>query len=445
MEHHFEIMFVTRLFLMLVTERFMRVFFDKRRTGFPVIALSYLAFPLGLTAITALFLFLGELPAILAIILSVAPPVALLYVIALNYEGTWKKRLVAAFSIFAIGIAINYALAIVFGAYLRAIYDFAPRQSDVHFLFEMIASLLLSLMVALLLQNFKHIRKSTAVLPAVWVSVVAIPLASIAVLFLIAFADGISAPVQIFIICVMFGISAFVFYLLDRISASHAARLEAALHAQEKDYYAEQCRLMQESMGQMKSIRHDIKLHLAAINGFTAEYNAVKIRDYIAGLLDGISGAETYSDTGNTAIDSIINYKLKNAKQENINLDIRLLVPPDISIEASDLTAILGNLLDNALAATAAVPEKKIKLDIEYSRQTLFIKVENTFDGVVRYAAESAGGEKGIAGGFASRKTGGEHGQGLANIARAVEKYNGSLRITHDGGIFAVTVLLFTE
>ena len=120
-----------------------------------------------------------------------------------------------------------------------------------------------------------------------------------------------------------------------------------------------------------------------------------------------------------------------------------------INIEASDLTAILGNLLDNALAAVAAVPEKKIKLDIEYSRQTLFIKVENTFDGIVRYAAESAAGEKaitaGIAGGFASRKSGGEHGQGLANIARAVEKYNGSLRITHEGGIFAVAVLLFTE
>jgi len=75
--------------------------------------------------------------------------------------------------------------------------------------------------------------------------------------------------------------------------------------------------------------------------------------------------------------------------------------------------------------------------------------VENTFDDVIRYAAESAAGEKGItagtAGGFASRKTGGEHGQGLANIARAVEKYNGRLRIAHEGGIFAVTVLLFTE
>ena len=85
-EHQFEIMFVTRLFLMFVIERFMRVFFDKRRTRFPVMALSYLAFPLGLTAGVALLAFLGEKPIVLAMILQTAPAVALLYVIALNYE-----------------------------------------------------------------------------------------------------------------------------------------------------------------------------------------------------------------------------------------------------------------------------------------------------------------------------------------------------------------------
>jgi len=102
-EHHIEILFISRFFLMFVIERFMRVFFDKRRTRFPVAALSYLAFPVGVNGVTTLQLFLGELPVILALILDVAPSVALLYVIALNYEGTWKKRLVAAISIIAIG------------------------------------------------------------------------------------------------------------------------------------------------------------------------------------------------------------------------------------------------------------------------------------------------------------------------------------------------------
>ena len=189
--------------------------------------------------------------------------------------------------------ATGFAILLAFRVYL-ALYAIPARQSGVHFLLEMIASLMLSLTVALLLQNFKNIRRNTAVLPAVWVSVVAIPLASIAVVFLVAFADGISAPVQIFIICAMFGISAFVFYLLDRISASHAARMEAALHEQEKNYYLEQCRMMQESAEQTKAARHDMANHLAAIKGYVSENKTADLGGYLDSLLGGISAAKPY-------------------------------------------------------------------------------------------------------------------------------------------------------
>ncbi|MCL2194285.1 MAG: hypothetical protein FWB78_12935, partial [Treponema sp.] len=37
------------------------------------------------------------------------PYSAFLFVMTLNYEGTWKKRFVAVFFIFAVGVAIEYA------------------------------------------------------------------------------------------------------------------------------------------------------------------------------------------------------------------------------------------------------------------------------------------------------------------------------------------------
>ncbi|MCL2233432.1 MAG: GHKL domain-containing protein [Treponema sp.] len=441
MEHHLEILFVSRLGLIILAERFMRVFFDKRRTSFPVIALSYLAFPLGLNGVTTLQLFLGELPVILALILDAAPSVALLYVIALNYEGSWKKRLVAAFSIIAIGGAINAVFFVAFGVYTTALSIPAPRQSDIHLLFEMVASFLLSLTVALLLQNFKKLRRNTAVLPAVWVSVVAIPLSSIAVVLLVAFADGISAPVQIFIICVMFGISVFVFYLLDRISASHAARLEDAMHKQEKEYYLTQCLMMQESVKQVRSIRHDMKSHLAAIQGLSAACKAQPVTEYLGSLLGSMEETELYSSTGNTAFDSIINYKLKNARLDSIKTEVRLSIPPKMNVELSDITVILGNLLDNALDAVAKVEDRQIVLDIAYSQETLYIMVKNTFDGVVVHARDKS--EKGFAAGIiATRKDGREHGYGLGNIRRCIDKYGGHMDISHDDRWFSVTLML---
>jgi len=230
--------------------------------------------------------------------------------------------------------------------------------------------------------------------------------------------------------------------LHDTLSVAHEDRLKSALDAQEKEYYFSQCRFMQELVEQTKSARHDMMTHLAAIKGYVKENKTSAIADYLDTLLGTISETKIYSNTGNIAFDSIINYKLRNAKQENIQLGIRLLIPTAINIELSDTAIILGNLLDNALDAVAKLPEKEIKLDIEYSRQSLLIYVENTYDGTVNYAAEPGkGGKKRII----TRKSGSEHGHGLKNIKRAVEKYNGHISITHQVKTFSVTVLLYID
>ena len=229
--------------------------------------------------------------------------------------------------------------------------------------------------------------------------------------------------------------------LYDTLSAAHDDRLKSALDAQEKEYYFTQCRLMQESVEQTKAARHDMMTHLAAIKGYAQENKVSAIIDYLDALLGTISETKAYSNTGNIAFDSIINYKLKYAKQENIQLAIRLAIPPAINIALSDTAIILGNLLDNALDAVAKLPEKEIKLDIEYSRQALFIHVKNSYDGIVSYAAGPGKGEKRIA----SRKDGSEHGHGLKNIKRAIEKYNGHMDIAHEAKTFSVTILLYID
>jgi len=437
MGNHLLILFISRFFMMFVIEQFMRVFFDKRRTSFPVMALSYLALPVGLNAASLFFLLFDGLPVRLSVILiEVVLPVVLFDVIALNYEGSRKKRHVASLSIFAIGIAINYALAIIFGAQIRAFGNLVPRQSDALFMFEMGASLLLGLAAALLLQNLRNIRKIT--LPAVWVSFLAIPLSSIVVIFIVVFAGGISVHAQVLVICIMFGISVFVFFLLDRISAAGEARLEAAIRARESDGYLAQLRLMQESAEQTAAIRHDMKVHLAAIGGLAAESKPEDVSAYIAGLLGSMDAAKLLSDTGNPVFDSVINYKLRNAERDGVKPELRLRIAPDMNVAPSDAAAILGNLLDNALDAVARVDvdDKKIWLDIEYNNESLFIKVKNAFDGVVKYAQKN--------GLPVTRKPDGG-GHGLRNIQRAVEKYDGLIKIAHNGNVFSVTILLYLD
>jgi len=140
----------------------------------------------------------------LAMMLMVVPYSALLLVMTLNYEGTWKKRFVAVFFIFAVGVPIEYAVAVLFGADISSIGVPGIRQSVAHLVFEMITVFSLMLIVALVLQNFKNIRRNVAVLPVVWVSVLAIPLSSISALLIIMFATGVPAAAKVSLFCISY-------------------------------------------------------------------------------------------------------------------------------------------------------------------------------------------------------------------------------------------------
>jgi len=139
-------------------------------------------------------------------------------------------------------------------------------------------------------------------------------------------------------------------------------------------------------------------------------------------------------------------------------------VPQCLNVELSDIAVILGNLLDNALDAVARVEDRRILLDVEYSRSVLYVKAKNTFDGAVEYApaepAEKRAASCAAAGSadagsaadaesaalpgrlLASRKAGREHGFGLGNVRRAVGKYRGRMEIACEGNEFTVALML---
>ncbi|MCL1996281.1 MAG: ATP-binding protein [Defluviitaleaceae bacterium] len=230
-----------------------------------------------------------------------------------------------------------------------------------------------------------------------------------------------------------------IFFLYTEINKSHKNAIKAATYEMEREHYSEQLQLMQQSAEQIKAIRHDMKLHLSTIASYNANNNAQAATDYINKLLGEISKSEVYSETGNITFDSIINFKLNNAKIDNLKPQIHSIIPDAINIEVADIVTILGNLLDNALEAVANEKDKMLKLDVELSKETLFIKVENTFGGELKYAV----GKDGDTNHIATQKSGSEHGYGLKNVRRTVEKYNGCMDITHENGVFSVTVMLY--
>ncbi|MCL1916815.1 MAG: GHKL domain-containing protein [Peptococcaceae bacterium] len=418
--------FIADVIYMFAIERFMGVFFEKRRTSFPVMASSYLLYLVLATVNNLLFFDTSGLH-------RVVIPLTL-FIISLNYESSVPKRLVAVVS--------NYALFNVLVNFAANFADLLPASWLVyvndHFIGPYMLASLLSYLVAHLLRRFKDIRKREIPTPLFWISALAVPGTTVAMVIsgLLGFEFASRISLAVFLL----GVNFLVLYMHDVLSAAYEDKLKSALHSQENEYYLSQCRLMQESLEKMKSYKHDMKMHLAAIKDYTGDNK--KAVEYLNSLLGSIEESEVYSDTGNIAFDSIINFKLKNAKEDNIKPEIEILVPSALNIEVADIVTILGNLLDNALDAVAKVEEKLLKLTIKFSKGNLFIKMDNTFDGEVNYTGNNkAGEEKRIA----TRKEGEQHGYGLKNIRKSVEKYNGCVDIAHTDTIFSVGLLLYPE
>ena len=412
--------------LMLSIERLMGVFFEKRRTSRPVFISSYLLY----YALSSIVFLLLNIP-----LLNVATYIVMLFIIALNYETQSKaRRFFAAVSIFVFFGGIDILVSLLLG-----FYQVDLTQGIEHNMFGFMFMGMSIYIVASLLRKYKNIRKSKISSPVFWVSAITIHSTSIVLTLLaIAYSPQVVAIVSISVLLI---INLLVLYQHDILSATYNDKLKSALHAQEKDYYFSQCQLMQQSVEQVKTIRHDMKMHLATVKEYSTKNKTNEITNYVSNLLGDITQNEIYSDTGNIAFDSIINFKLNQAKEQNITPDIRILIPPAVNIEVADIVTILGNLLDNALDALAKVEDRVLQLDIEFSKESLFIKVDNTFDGVVKYAKKKEGDTKHIV----TRKDGGNHGHGLKNIMRSIEKYNGHMDIAHEGNVFSVTVILYVD
>ena len=417
---------VTNIVTMLAIERIMGVFFEKRKTSLIVTSSSYI-FYFVLSSLTFLLL---NTP-----ILNLFVSISTFFIITLNYESSIKKKLVATFGTY---ITLFLAETIVFFALGFYQLDFFYNVWEESILGYILLGAF-TYMLALLLRRFKNIKKDTLHSPKFWIFFSIILVSTLIMVFIVL--AYLPHDVGGIATIVIFSVNISTFYLHDILSAAYEDKLKSALHAKEKDYYFAQCQLMQESAEKVKTIRHDIKLHLATAADYNESGKVKESTDYLRGLLGDIGEKEIHSDTGNIAFDSIINFKLKTAAEDNIKIDVDVLVPPALNIEVADVVTILGNLLDNALDAVAKVEDKIIKLNIEVSKGNLFIKVDNTFDGEVKYAKGKDGAEKNIA----TRKSGDNHSYGLKNIRRSVEKYNGHVDINHDDKIFSVGVLMYVD
>lgn len=146
---------------------------------------------------------------------------------------------------------------------------------------------------------------------------------------------------------------------------------------------------------------------------------------------------EEFVCSGNTEIDSILNFKLSEAKRIGAEINVSVVIPKVIPIRPGDIVSILGNLLDNAIEALCDVENKYLGVELRSEKGMLYIKIVNNYKGTLKkhqlYGItfyQTAKGDPGM------------HSIGLASVRRAVDGYNGIITIDDQNQQFKVYILL---
>lgn len=295
---------------------------------------------------------------------------------------------------------------------------------------------LLTYMMVLLVERFKAVRNNQQVSVFSWMAAVLIPLITLVMEIMLLEAQSVSQVQAIISIILMFVLNITAFYLYDSLSESYAQKSRFALIEKENELYCKQCELMQTSTQELQAFRHDLNNQFVAMNELLNNERYDELKSHIQALFRLTDERAIYSTTGNVAVDGIINYKLQNAMINHIKINADIAVPSELSIEIADIITILGNLLDNALSAIMQLPEEErsLSLKLVYGQERLIISMSNPYKTDVRY-------ENGEI--VTTKKDGRNHGFGIKNIEKVVEKYNGYMEITHDNKIFTADLLLY--
>ena len=196
----------------------------------------------------------------------------------------------------------------------------------------------------------------------------------------------------------------------------------------------EETELINSKYEETSILRHDFMKHLHTIDELIQKNDTENAIIYIQGLYQKQN--ETFLHTvysEQSILDSLLNEKIREAKDKKIDITCRLIADIPVSIQM-DVCTILTNLIDNAIEYCSELQDPaKIIVILQKSHGYYRITVKNTIIlSILKYNHD-----------LRTRKTNkAVHGWGLKSVHRIAEEHNGGVDIYEDKGMFIVAVTL---
>ena len=339
------------------------------------------------------------------------------------YQEMWKKRLWVSLVLFSLDMANSLIVLFVFG-------DIAKfQQPAVQVLLMLIFTTIIShISYPSEAKEIAFDRKQTLLL-------LVIPAMSIIVLSVLMLGE-LEKVFAILISGCMLIINISVFYLYNILIENYIHLRDNDIYKQQTYAYQNQLEVIMESQNRVRALRHDMKNHILALQVLIQRKEVEEANQYLDSMKNFMTNPQEYVKTGNDMVDSLLNYKIQKANEVLNVVETKISIPEQLRLHSFDLNVLLGNLLDNAIDASMQTENKKLKITIKLDKGILFLNICNSCQRIVD-------GRKNFLETTKEDKV--NHGIGLRNVRRIVEKYHGDIEFLYENDSMETDVMMYVK
>lgn len=248
-----------------------------------------------------------------------------------------------------------------------------------------------------------------------------------------------SEKVQIYIVIAMLLLilmNMVVYYPFEKMAELLNEQREFELFRLKNDLEQNYYNRIEEIASKQRIYQHDVRQYMSALASLIAKDNSQEAQKLFEQMQIQVNDLEqvTYSRSG--ILNALLSEKENQAKRQGVILQLEVEPTVPLSfLKETDMIAMFGNLIDNAIRAAAQCKEEKevtVRLFEPEGNFVLFI-VENPYVGNLKKVGTR----------FISTKENKEaHGIGLVSVQGLAEKYGGILDLREEKGYFIATLSL---
>lgn len=227
----------------------------------------------------------------------------------------------------------------------------------------------------------------------------------------------------------------FVFEIIEDVAKRETELKEKEVFAIQGREQLLMYRSLADSYERQKQQTHEYANQMLCIRNLLREKQYEEVNEYVEEISGKFQVAQNYINTNHTVVNAIVNAKYREAEDKGIQVVFVMNDLSNLKVANDDLVIILANLLNNAIEACEKCEGKKqIKLKLVKEKRELIISVKNTFNGTIKKEKDA----------FITTKERNiqDHGVGIRNIIRGVERNQGYYNISHENNEFCFTIII---